>query len=295
MTQYICRCGYHASENDGASPRFCTACGQPLRVGDFEHEKSIRVLIVEDSTLIRRRAKDVLESLGCAVEEADNGKKALAMIKINPPALVISDILMPDMDGLSMLSNLREDIQFKDLPVALLTSEGRGDIIGKAMKLGVLGYILKDNFSLIEERLKECVMAVNRLVAKQIKPRILVAEDSATLRKALVQILQAMGCDVAEAADGKQALASIQAQRPDLLLSDIEMSEMDGIELLKTIRRDLNLKDIPVIILTTLSDDEHITQTMNEGVMAYIIKTEVTPASLRQQLKHHITTTVGHI
>jgi CheY-like chemotaxis protein len=79
------------------------------------------------------------------------------------------------------------------------------------------------------------------------------------------------------------------------VLSDIEMPEMDGIELLKTIRRDLNLKDIPVIILTTLSDDEHITQTMNEGVMAYIIKTEITPASLRLKFKHHQTATVGHL
>lgn len=63
------------------------------------------------------------------------------MIKINPSDLVISDILMPDMDGLTMLSTLRADMQFKDLPVALLTSEGRGDIIGKAMKLGVLSDI----------------------------------------------------------------------------------------------------------------------------------------------------------
>jgi CheY-like chemotaxis protein len=61
------------------------------------------------------------------------------------------------------------------------------------------------------------------------------------------------------------------------VLSDIGM---DGIELLKTIRRDLNLKDIPVIILTTLSDDEHITQTMNEGVMAYIIPATGSPRDL---------------
>ena len=136
MTQYICRCGHSSSEKIGERSRFCNACGQQLRVGDFGHSKNIRALVVEDSTLIRRRAKEVLESVGCSVENADNGKKALTMIKINPSDLVISDILMPDMDGLTMLSTLRADMQFKDLPVALLTSEGRGDIIGKAMKLG---------------------------------------------------------------------------------------------------------------------------------------------------------------
>ncbi|MFA6970798.1 MAG: PAS domain S-box protein [Gallionella sp.] len=83
---------------------------------------------------------------------------------------------------------------------------------------------------------------------------ILIAEDSRTQAEQLGFLLEQHGYQVTIAANGKLALQAAQAQQPDLLISDIVMPEMDGYELCRAIKSDENLKDVPVILVTTLSD-----------------------------------------
>ena len=83
---------------------------------------------------------------------------------------------------------------------------------------------------------------------------ILIAEDSRTQAEQLAFMLEQRGYRVAATANGKLALQAAQAQKPALIISDIVMPEMDGYELCKAIKSDEKLKDIPVILVTTLSD-----------------------------------------
>src|SRR5450756_2825778 len=98
---------------------------------------------------------------------------------------------------------------------------------------------------------------------------ILIAEDSRTQADLLGFLLEQHGYRVTIAANGKQALEAAQAQKPTLVISDIVMPEMDGYELCKAIKSDEKLKDIPVILVTTLSDPQDVIRGLECGCLLY--------------------------
>lgn len=107
---------------------------------------SIRVLIVDDSVIIRQVVKKVIKQAGILPEkvlEASDGEEALQIIKTEPVDLVLSDINMPRMDGLQMLSQLRQIESKQDLPVIVISTEGSEDTVNEAIELGATGYVLK--------------------------------------------------------------------------------------------------------------------------------------------------------
>jgi diguanylate cyclase (GGDEF)-like protein/PAS domain S-box-containing protein len=101
---------------------------------------------------------------------------------------------------------------------------------------------------------------------------ILIAEDSRTQAEQLCFLLEQHGYQVTIAANGKQALLAAQAQKPTLVISDIVMPEMDGYELCKAIKSDEKLKDIPVILVTTLSDSQDVIRGLECGADNFIRK-----------------------
>ncbi len=101
---------------------------------------------------------------------------------------------------------------------------------------------------------------------------ILIAEDSRTQADQLGFLLEEHGFEVTIAANGKQALRAAQANKPDLIISDIVMPEMDGYELCKAIKSDEKLQDIPVILVTTLSDSQDVIRGLECGADNFIRK-----------------------
>jgi len=101
---------------------------------------------------------------------------------------------------------------------------------------------------------------------------ILIAEDSRTQADKLGFLLEENGFKVTIAANGKQALLAAKAQKPDLIISDIVMPEMDGYELCKAIKSDEKLQDIPVILVTTLSDSQDVIRGLECGADNFIRK-----------------------
>src|SRR5450830_1010264 len=102
--------------------------------------------------------------------------------------------------------------------------------------------------------------------------RILIAEDSRTQAEQLGFLLEQHGYQVTIAADGKLALEAARVQKPALVISDIVMPEMDGYELCKAIKADEKLKDIPVILVTTLSDAQDVIRGLECGADNFIRK-----------------------
>jgi DNA-binding response OmpR family regulator len=104
------------------------------------------------------------------------------------------------------------------------------------------------------------------------KTKVLIAEDSRTQAEKLGFVLEQHGYQVTIAADGKLALQAAQAQRPDLILSDIIMPEMDGYELCKAVKSDEKLKDVPVMLVTSLSDAQDVIRGLECGADNFIRK-----------------------
>lgn len=106
----------------------------------------IRVLVVDDSRLIRRVIGKVIRQTGIDVDEtleAGNGQEALDIIARQPVDLVLSNINMPRMDGIQMLTQLRQMQGKQDLPVIMVTTESTESTINQALELGASGYIIK--------------------------------------------------------------------------------------------------------------------------------------------------------
>jgi len=104
------------------------------------------VLIVDDSAAIRKILQRVLRQADvplCLVHEAGDGAEALTVLKTKKVDLILSDINMPNMDGLEMLGKLKSDESLKNVPVIMVSTEGSQTKVLEAVQLGAAGYVRK--------------------------------------------------------------------------------------------------------------------------------------------------------
>lgn len=103
-------------------------------------------------------------------------------------------------------------------------------------------------------------------------PKVLLIEDEESLRKLYTKILNAKNYTVEAAADGEDALSVLKIFRPDVIVLDIVMPNYNGVEFLKILKNDNELKSIPVVMLTALSEMRKITECLDMGAVGYITK-----------------------
>lgn len=114
---------------------------------------------------------------------------------------------------------------------------------------------------------------------------VLLVEDNDFIRNMYQLKLSKAGLTVEEAVDGKQALEKIAAKKPDLVLLDMMMPNMSGIDVLKQLNKDKVIPDLPVIVLTNIMNSQAITEARDLGARDYIIKTDLTPSQVIDKLK----------
>ncbi len=121
---------------------------------------ALDIMIVDDSAAIRKILQRVLVQAGFAlgtVHEANDGNQALEVLKSHKVALILSDINMPNMDGIEMLSRLKADAAYKSVPVVMVTTEGSQARVLQALELGAAGYVRKP---FTPEQIKEKLVGV---------------------------------------------------------------------------------------------------------------------------------------
>jgi len=121
-------------------------------------QEQIHVMLVEDDEFLSDIYKKKFEMEGFKITYADNGEKGLAEIKKKKPDIILLDILMPKMDGFTVLENLKkEDSEVKDIPVILLTNLGQKDDVEKGKEKGAVDYLIKAHFkpSEVVDKIKE--------------------------------------------------------------------------------------------------------------------------------------------
>ena len=106
------------------------------------------VLIVEDEQSMQRALKNKLEHAGYAVRVADDGEAALTALRDAAPDLVLLDLIMPKLDGISVLRQIKNDEALRSVPVVILTNLSSGDKVAEAMQLGTFDFLVKANYSL---------------------------------------------------------------------------------------------------------------------------------------------------
>jgi len=124
--------------------------------------------------------------------------------------------------------------------------------------------------------------------AKNEKKRILIVDDEESLRRALAEMLRHEGFEVMEAGDGREALAEISKELPDLILLDIIMPHMDGRAVLKKIREKQEFKDVKIIFLTNLSDVNNIADMVEMDTPDYLVKSDWSIADIVKKIREKI-------
>ena len=166
---------------------------------------------------------------------------------------------LPGLAGMSVLASGAVALIYN--PVALAT------VYGAQVQPWIEGQLSKDAASLAGRGEEASVdMAVNAV------PLVLVVDDSITVRRVTQRLLQREGYRVSLASDGLQALERLQQERPTVVLSDIEMPRMDGFDLVRNIRNDPRLMDLPVIMITSRIAEKHREHARELGVDHYLGK-----------------------
>jgi len=116
--------------------------------------------------------------------------------------------------------------------------------------------------------------------------RVLIVDDSSVMRKIVGRSLRQAGLEITEvleASNGSEALSSVKEHSPDLILSDINMPQMDGLEFVRQLRCMEAAKDTPVVMITTEAGEGHVVQALNAGASGYI-KKPFTPEQIKQRI-----------
>jgi response regulator RpfG family c-di-GMP phosphodiesterase len=228
-----------------------------------------RILIVDDSATIRKALNRQMEAYGARVTQAEDGEQAWEAALIADFDLIITDVEMPRLDGFGLCRRLKSNVRTRGIPVIILSSLDADKDIEQGFKVGAAAYISKSEApghlnSTIEDVLKQFSFSHSR--------RILVVDDSPTIRKLVSKALEEAGFQVMTAENGKHAFIRIAEHRPDLIISDINMPEMDGIEFCKAIHADPHLAVIPFVIMSANSDRAIMRRLLSWGASAYLVK-----------------------
>lgn len=227
------------------------------------------VLLADDSPLIHHHTAPLLEDDGYEVRSAYDGEQAVALARANPPDLVITDVEMPGLDGYGVCKALKRDPATAHIPVLICSSLGEAADLERGFDAGADDYLVKP---VLPEELSTRVRALVLGAVPASREKILVVDDSPAQRHYVADCLARQGFVVTTADNGEVALARAATLRPALIVSDYEMPVMTGFELVHALRRDPELRQIPVIMLTARDSRRDMAQMRAAGAAAYLVK-----------------------
>jgi len=268
------------------------ALATPTHTGELKDLAGLDVLVVDDNATNRRILEDVLTGWGIRPTSVDGGLAAIAALERalaagKPFPLAIIDFQMPDLDGFGLAGRIKARPELGTTIIMMLSSVGnQGDGV-RCRELGVASYLTKPvRQSLLLEAMLSVLATNNRPHAHPVvvtrhsineahrSLRILVAEDNAVNRLLVTSLLGKRGHTIVTAVNGREAVAAVAASTFDIVLMDVQMPEMDGLEATAAIRKHeaITGTHVPIIALTAhaMKGDRDIC--MSAGMDEYLSK-----------------------
>ena len=271
--------------------------------------RGVRVLIVDDNRTNRGILEGMLRRWEMKPTSVEGGEEALAELSSaweggDPYGLTLTDTHMPLMDGFRLIERIRESPQLATATIMMLTSAGHRGDAARCQKLGVAAYLLKP---IRQSELREAIGRVlgakaenvaipliTRFTLQTTRERsallnVLLVEDNAVNQRLAARLLEKRGHRVAVTANGREALAALEKDDYDLVLMDVQMPEMDGLEATAAIRKreEQSGKHQVVIALTAhaMKGDEE--RCLAAGMDGYLSK-PIRPAELDAMLDGYV-------
>ncbi|MEA5622237.1 response regulator [Nostoc sp. UHCC 0251] len=245
--------------------------------------ENAQVLIVEDSIAAAEQITRYLSEMGMQPIIYPKGKGAVEEVLRVQPALVILDLQLPNLSGWDVLNQLKTNPKTKDIPAIIISVV---DERTKGLAQGAFEYLVKP---ITRAQLQAAINKLqpstrskspNRVLPKATlkPPLILLAEDNQANIDTMSGYLEARGYHLILANNGQQAINLVRVQRPDLIVMDIQMPRMDGLEAIRLIRDDREFVNIPIIALTALAMPGDRETCLAAGANQYLTK----PIKLKQ-------------
>lgn len=242
----------------------------------LEHKS---ILLVDDNETALIQIRDLLADTGIHVLTASNAAEAFQIINRQIPDAMVLDLMMPDVDGFSVLEQLRNADETAQIPVLVLTAKhiSKEDI--KSLKrnnvhqLILKGYVEKDEL----QKAIASMLTLKRFKTKTIKrmenfkPLVLVAEDNPDNMVTVKALLKDQFILI-EANDGEEALSLANERKPDLILMDLALPLLSGMEVMRSLRNNATTKEIPIIALSAGVMEYDRVNLVNKGFNAFVSK-----------------------
>ena len=222
------------------------------------------ILVVDDDATVRELVERHLQRAGFAVATARGGREGLQLVRELRPTAVTLDIVMPDLDGWTVLAAMKGDPLLAGIPVVLMSIV---DQKNRGYSLGAADYLVKpvDRTKLVETLAGICGSTAGH---------VLLVDDDEVVRRSVREALEPIGWQVTEAENGEIAVASLAAARPDVIILDLMMPKMDGFEFLAELRERTDWQAIPVVVITARDLTEEDRNRLNGGVERIIQKSD---------------------
>ncbi len=262
-----------------------------LPVADIE---GVRILVVDDNATNREALSIRLQTWGGEVELAEDGPTALEMLARttesgNSYRLAILDMQMPGMDGAELGRRIKDDARFKDLPLVMMTSVGQRGDAKKLEAIGFSAYLIKP---VRQSDLADALGVVLKTGAASVVPepivtrhslhemrrsttRLLLVEDNMINQRIALGLLKKLNLGADAVWNGREAIDALKSGRYDLVLMDVQMPEMDGLEATRLIRDpQTGVKDprVTIIAMTANAMESDVAECMAAGMDDFISK-----------------------
>jgi CheY-like chemotaxis protein len=210
-------------------------------LADHGPEDAATILLVDDDPQMHDLLGTMLSREGYHVAHAASGADAVERARALHPAAVLLDVMMPQLDGWSVLAALKRDPELAAIPVIMVSLLDERPL---GLSLGAAEFLTKP-----VDRAR--LVATVRSIAGAARGRVLVVDDDTPARMQVAQSLAAAGHEVIEAGNGAEALAWLAGHPvPGLMILDLLMPQMDGFTVLDRVRRDARLAELRIVVLT---------------------------------------------
>jgi CheY-like chemotaxis protein len=265
--------------------------------------RNVNVLVVDDNLTNRRILSETLRRWGCKTTVADGAQSAIEAIqkarKIGKQfSLILTDAQMPGQDGFELIESIRREPGLTQPAIMMLTSIDHDACAGRCRDLGISGYLTKPirQVELHDAILRALGKAETRVIstaplaneisqAERPRMRVLLAEDNAVNQRLATALLRKLNCDVVTASNGLEVLAELKKASFDVVLMDVQMPLMDGLEAAARIRQQevQTGSHLPIIALTAYAMRGDRERCLQAGMDKHISK-PIRPAELTSMI-----------
>jgi two-component system sensor histidine kinase/response regulator len=271
--------------------------------------RGVKVLIVDDNRTNRRILEGLARRWGMHPSMASDAEKALAELAAaaaakQPFGLILTDMHMPKMDGFGLVGRIKENDGPSTATIMMLTSGGQRGDAARCSELGIAAYLLKP---VRQSELRDAIarvlgakdkagaisMITRTTIEAEADPtrrlRILLAEDNPVNQKLAIRLLEKRGHEVTLAENGREALTALDKQSFDLVLMDVQMPEMDGLEATRLLRTQEQAtgKRQAVVAMTALAMKGDRERCLGAGMDGYLTK-PIRPQELDEMLEQYV-------